>query len=113
MILPDPWNGDKLGKGPGTERAASPAPSLPKPSLPWRPQHSHGTAAPGAAAEKGPTAASREYFQVLRKGSQGPTTVGEERWVRHDCHSPSAEKTFFPSFLVDLLPNYIYFYGDR
>lgn len=112
MILPDPQSGEKLEKDPGTRASFVPSPhpyASPCSSGDASIATQQSRAAPELPAKKGSIVASYEYVQVQER-KPTTTTVGEEQWIRHDCHSLHLRKHFFSSFLVDLLPNYSYLY---
>lgn len=86
-ILPNPQNKEKLEKALGTRASFVPSPH---PYTGPCSNHDANTATAELLweppANKGSIVAPYDYFQVLRKESQGPTTVGEEQWARPDCH---------------------------
>lgn len=97
VILPDPQNREKLEKDPGTRASFVPSPrpyASPCSSGDASTAPRQSRAAPELPAKKGSIVAAYEYFQV-RERKPAMTTVGEEQWVRHDCHSHHLRKHLF------------------
>lgn len=79
MILPDPQNGEKLGKDPGTRASFVPRPrpyASPCSSGGASTAAQHSRAAPELPAKKGSIVVSYEYFHV-RERKPTTTTVRE------------------------------------
>lgn len=114
MTLPDLQNGDKLDKDPGTRASFVPCPH------PYTSPCSNGDAS-AATAEllrscpsiKAPLLPHMNISKSQEREAEVRQLLvrdsGSDMAVTH----PQSRKTFFPNFLVDMLPNYSYLCQGR